>query len=136
MPLEKLYATYASLGPKTAPKEYSCMEVQNLEHRHKLLKENTIVCVDLYANWCEPCKGCAPQFAALAEQYNNPGRCMLIKEDVDLELTRDFQISGIPAFIFYINGRLYKENGVPVSVTGGDVNQVRRILEKIMGSLN
>lgn len=137
MPLDKQYASYASLAPKEAPKEYCCMEVQNLDHRHKLLTQNSIVCIDLYANWCEPCKACSPHFSALAEQYNRPGVCALVKEDVDLELTRDYQITGIPAFIFYKNGQLLREpNGEPVSVTGGNIKEVQSILDKLHNERN
>lgn len=135
MSREKQYASYKSLGPKDETKnQYVCTAVQNLEHRKKLLTENTIVCIDLWASWCAPCKIVAPQFAELAKQYNNPGRCLLVKEEVDLELTRDYQITGIPAFIFYRGGQLVRDqDGTPVCVVGGDINKVRRILDKLLG---
>jgi thioredoxin 1 len=138
MPREKQYASYKSLAPKDEKKDkYTCMEMQNLEHRRKMLNENSIVCIDLYANWCEPCKICSPHFVELAKQYNNPGRCLLAKEDVDLELTRDFQITGIPAFIFYRQGQLVRnQDGTPVAVVGGDIEKVRQILDKLLGQGN
>jgi thiol-disulfide isomerase/thioredoxin len=138
MPREKQYASYKNLAPKDERKDsYQCMTVQDLHHRKKLLTENSIVCLDLWADWCEPCKTVSPQFAELAKQYNNPGRCLLAKENVDLELTRDYQITGIPAFIFYRHGQLLRDqDGTPVSVVGGDINQVRRILDKLIGQNN
>tara|TARA_B110000908_G_C10088925_1_gene373066 strand:+ start:169 stop:585 length:417 start_codon:yes stop_codon:yes gene_type:complete len=138
MPREKQYASYKSLAPKDERKEqYPCTEVQNLEHRKKILTENSIVCLDLWADWCAPCKVVGPQFAELAKQYNSTGRCLLAKENVDLELTRDYQITGIPAFIFYRNGQLLRDqDGTPVTVIGGDINQVRRILDKLLDQGN
>ena len=135
MPREKQYASYKSLAPKEEKKnQYPCTEVQNLEHRKKILTENSIVCLDLWADWCNPCKVVGPQFAELAKQYNNPGRCLLAKENIDLELTRDYQITGIPAFIFYRQGQLLRDqDGTPVSVVGGDINKVRAILDKLLG---
>ena len=135
---EKHYASYKSLAPKQKEQqqeqEYICMEVQNLEHRKKLLQENGLVCIYLHADWCEPCKLIKPQHARLAQQYSLPGRCLLAKENVDLELTRDYQITGIPAFIFYRGGRLVKDqNNIPVSVVGGDLKQVQQILDNILG---
>ena len=134
MSREKQYASYKSLAPKDEQKDqYICMSVQDLHHRKKLLTENTIVCIDLWADWCAPCKVVSPQFAELAKQYNSPGRCLLVKEDVDLDLTRDFQVTGIPAFIFYRNGQLVKDqHDKIVSVIGGDINKVRQILDRLL----
>lgn len=131
----KLYASYSSLVPKKEPKpSYECMSLQSLEHRKKVISENPIVCIDLYGEWCEPCKVISPQFAQLAQQYNTPGRCMLVKENVDLELTRDYQITGIPAFIFYRKGELLRNHdGTPVHVVGGDITAVKEILDKLLG---
>jgi thiol-disulfide isomerase/thioredoxin len=137
MPHEKQYASYKSLAPKedNGPK-YTCMEMQDLQHRKKMLSENTLICIDLFADWCEPCKVIGPQFANLAQQYNIPGKCLLAKENVDLELTRDYQITGIPAFIFYHNGRLVREkDGNPVQVVGGDIGKVQQILDKFLPQL-
>jgi putative thioredoxin len=140
MPREKQYASYRSLAPKKdkTPK-YTCMEIQDLQHRKKMLSEHALVCIDLFADWCEPCKSVGPQFSKLAQQYNRPGVCLLAKENVDLELTRDFQITGIPAFIFYHKGRLVtedgKQGGVPVAVIGGDLGKVQQILDKFIPQL-
>jgi len=134
----KQYASYKSLAPsEKKSSSYTCMEMQDLQHRKKMLTNNSIVCIDLHADWCEPCKTVGPKFSELAKQYNNPGRCLLAKENVDLELTRDFQITGIPAFIFYRQGTLLKEDdGTPVAVIGGDLDRVRQILDKLLGQGN
>jgi len=137
MPHEKQYASYKSLAPKENNKpEYTCMEIQDLHHRKKMLSENDLVCIYISGTWCEPCKVIGPQFAKLSQQYNISGKCLLAKENVDLELTRDYQITGIPAFIFYHNGRLVKEkNGNPVHVVGGDIGKVQQILDKFLPQL-
>lgn len=131
----KLYASYSSLAPKKEPEpSYKCTEIQSLEHRKQVISENAIVCFDLYANWCEPCKILAPQYTNLAQQYSSPGRCLMVKENVDLELTRDYQITGIPAFIFYRKGQLLRnQDGSPVHVIGGDLKAVQEIMDKLLG---
>lgn len=137
MPLDKQYASYRSLAPKKKTASYVCMEMQDLKHRKKMLDEHSIVCIDLHADWCEPCKVVSPKFAELAKQYNIPGRCLLATENVDLKLTRDFQITGIPAFIFYRGGQLLKEqDGTPVAVIGGDIDRVKQILDKLLSQGN
>lgn len=131
----KLYASYGSLAPKIETKpSYECMSCTTPENRKKIIDENIITCIDLYADWCEPCKVVSPQFAKLAEQYNSPGRCILVKENVDLKLTLDYQLSGIPAFIFYRRGQLLRnQDGTPVHVVGGDIKAVKEILDKLLG---
>ena len=87
----------------------------------------------LYTNSCQPCKVVSPNFAELAQCYNNPGKCLLVKEDVDLGLKSDYKITGIPAFIFYINGKLLiHHDGSPVDVIGGDIKKVQNILDKLL----
>ena len=137
MPREKQYASYKSLAPKkNKVPTYTCMEIQDLQHRKNILSENALVCIDLFADWCEPCKTVGPQFAELAQQYNIPGKCLLTKENVDLELTRDCQITGIPAFIFYYKGKLVEEkDGTPLYVFGCDIPRVKQILDKFLPQL-
>lgn len=135
MSRKKLYASYSSLAPKKKPEpSYKCTEIQSLQHRKQVIAENAIVCFDLYATWCEPCKLIAPQYAKLAQQYSSPGRCLMVKENIDLELTRDYQITGIPAFIFYRKGKLLRnQDGTPVHVIGGELKAVKEIMDKLLG---
>lgn len=129
------YKSYKDLVEKKEENNdgFICMEVQDLQHRKKILTQNHIVCIDLWADWCGPCKHIAPQFARLAQKYNSAGKCMLVKENVDLDLKRDVEITGIPAFIFYRGGRLMKtEKGEPLMVLGGDMNKIEEILTNLL----
>lgn len=136
MPREKQYASYKSLAPKDESKDsYTCMVIQDQHHRKKLITENSIVCIDLYSDTCEPCKIVSPQFAELAKQYNSSGKCILVKENVELNLTKDCDINGVPAFIFYKGRQLVRNNdGTPVIVLGGDIQLIRKILDKLLES--
>lgn len=138
MPHDTIYKTFSTLAPeKPKTVEYNCMSVQDLNHRKKIITENMVVCIDLYGTWCGPCKEVKPKFAALAQQYNNPGKCLLVMEDVDLDLTRDCQIGGVPAFIFYRGGHLVRsQDGKPVMVTGGDIRKVQSILNNLLSQSN
>ena len=63
------YKTYRNLGnPQDQEPTRPCMEIQDLEHRKKILTENNVVCIDLWGEWCGPCKVVAPKFAKLAEK--------------------------------------------------------------------
>lgn len=130
-----VYAKYSSLEKKEnkVNEPPPCLEIQNLEHRRNLLKSNNVVCIDLYGHWCEPCKAIEPEFLRLAQEYNSSGRCLLAKENVDLELTRDININGVPAFIFYKMSQPVKgRDGKPVVVMGGDFKKIRHILDTLL----
>jgi thioredoxin 1 len=112
---------------------FAVMQPQSQEHRKKILTQNAVVVVYLWGSYCPPCRAIAPEYAKLAQEYNNAGKCMLIKEDVDLGLTKDYQATGIPAFIFYVGGQLLKNNdGQAVAIIGGDLKKVRGILDQIL----
>ena len=128
------YASYKDLAPKDNTPKYNCISIQDHHHRKNILAENHIVCIYLHADWCEPCKTVSPLFSSTAQQYNNIGHCFLLKENVELKLTRDIEITGIPAFIFYVKGQLLRnKDGSPVNVVGGDINKVKQILDNLIG---
>lgn len=136
MPHQKQYASYKSLSPNENKPTYTCIDIKGPQHRNNIISENSLVCIDLYADWCGPCKEFGPKFAELAQQYNIPGKCALVKENVNLELTGDYQITSIPAFIFYHKGELVKSHdGNPVHVVGGDIGKIRNILDKLIPQL-
>jgi thiol-disulfide isomerase/thioredoxin len=110
------------------------LEIQTREHRRKVLTENFITCIDLWAQWCTPCVMIKPAYKALAAEYNNPGSCMLVQENVDLGLSADdYTVSGIPCFLFYKRGVLVRdEKNEVVTVVGGDLKKVRFILDKLL----
>ena len=131
----KQYAKYNSLAPNEPPKNDIGLdiEINSLHHRKSLLEQHEVVCIYLWGNFCEPCKAIAPKFAELSKQYHNPGKCVLMKENVESEFTRDYQIRGVPAFIFYKNGNIVRhDDGKIVDVIGGDFNNIKSILNKLV----
>jgi thioredoxin-like negative regulator of GroEL len=140
----KTYARFDSLGPskKAQQKELednnvpSCVVISSMEQRKQILDSYPIVCIYLNAVWCAPCKVAGPIFNKLALQYSIPYKCLLVKEDVDLELTRDFKITGVPAFIFYANGIPVKKtrDGPNLIITGAEFSEVEEILQKLIGT--
>lgn len=128
------YSTFNTIdeNPESNSFSYTMMEVKNLQHRRNLIQQNPIVCVYVSASWCEPCKIVGPQVNNLAEMYR--GSCLIVKEDYDLQLTRDCQINAIPSFIFYKNRvLLHDDTGAPVVVIGGNLKEVTNILDKLTG---
>jgi len=89
---------------------------------------NTVpVIVDLWAEWCGPCKQLSPVLEKLVAEY--AGRLLLVKVDVDSnpQLTEAFQAQSIPAVAAVIGGR-------PVQLFVGALPeaQVRDVFEQVL----
>lgn len=85
------------------------------------------VIVDLWAEWCEPCKQLSPVLEKLISSY--AGRLVLVTVDVDTnpQLTQAFQAQSIPTVAALIGGR-------PVSLFAGALpeQQVRDVFEQVL----
>lgn len=69
-----------------------------------VLKADTAVLVDFWAEWCGPCKQIAPMLEVVAEEYQ--GKLQIVKMDVDANnaTPAKFGIRGIPTLILFKNG--------------------------------
>ncbi|TFC52386.1 tetratricopeptide repeat protein [Cryobacterium sp. TMT1-21] len=85
------------------------------------------VIVDLWAEWCEPCKQLSPVLERLVAEY--AGRFVLAKVDVDTnpQLTQAFQAQSIPTVAAVIGGQ-------PVALFNGALPeaQVREVFERVL----
>ncbi len=85
------------------------------------------VVVDLWAEWCEPCKQLSPVLERLAGEYG--GRFLLAKVDVDANprLGQVFQAQSIPMVVAVVKGQ-------PVPLFQGAVpeQQVRAYLDELL----
>lgn len=131
----KHYFKYESLAIKENKNLDDSLEIDitSFKHRKSLLEENQVVCIYLWGSFCNPCNELAPKYVELAKQYHNPGKCILMKENVQSEYTKDYQITVVPAFIFYKNGEIVRDyNGKILDVLGGDFSKVQLILNKLL----
>jgi len=124
------YKSYKSLGiDKNKPSPESMgnvFEISNKIERDSILQQNSIVIIDNYTTWCNPCNKITPYFAQLAQTYS--GKCFLAKEDVDKNILGKPNILGVPCFHFYINGTFIPD----MTVTGADIEKVRETIENII----
>jgi thioredoxin 1 len=68
------------------------------------IKNNKVVLVDFWANWCGPCRALAPTIQELAKEYN--GKALVGKLDVDANTAtaERFQVFSIPTMIIFKDG--------------------------------
>jgi putative thioredoxin len=85
------------------------------------------VVIDLWAEWCGPCKQLSPILEKLAGEYD--GRILLAKVDVDAnpQLSTAFQVQSIPSVFAVVKGQ-------PVPLFQGAIPepQVRQVLDQLL----
>ena len=71
----------------------------------EVLQSDKPVLVDFFADWCNPCRMMGPVVARIAEEYEGKvkvGKCNI---DQNMELARSYNVSSIPAFIIFKDGK-------------------------------
>jgi thioredoxin 1 len=96
-------------------------EVSDIKEYDQIVKENKIVFIDFYAEWCGPCKRISPYIDDLSELFDH---IKFIKIDVDKmeQLSNSFKIQAMPTFLILKNG---KEE---TRITGADKDKIKKML--------
>lgn len=78
------------------------VEVSSEQKLNELLKQTGMVTiVDLYANWCGPCRGMMPTLKKIATDYAGKVRVLKVNVDTVPSVKRTYSVRGIPRIIFY-----------------------------------
>lgn len=81
------------------------LDVSDAELAAHLAKTGGLVLVDVWADWCDPCKAMAPHFAKAAGML--AGEARLLKLDADRSTTSgQLGVYGIPALLLFRDVRL------------------------------
>ncbi len=66
---------------------------------NEVVKHEGLVVIDLYADWCGPCKMLAPVIHELEEEYTDVKFCKINVDD-ERELAMSFKVQSIPMVAF------------------------------------
>jgi thioredoxin 1 len=84
----------------------AAIEITDATFEADVLRSPTLTILDLWAEWCMPCKRIAPILDEIATQYD--GKIRVVKLDVDANpLTPGkFGVSSIPTLLVFKGGKL------------------------------
>jgi thioredoxin 1 len=70
----------------------------------EVLQSDKLVIVDFWAPWCGPCRMLSPIIDEIATEYADKVKVCKLNTDENIDLSAKFQITSIPALIFFKNG--------------------------------
>ena len=82
----------------------------SLAQYNEMLKSNTPVLVDFYAEWCAPCKKMEPYLKKMASEMPNKLKIIRINVDENTELCKELNVSALPVLKLYNNNKVVWEN--------------------------
>jgi len=83
--------------------------VTDADFETEVLKSETPVLVDFWAEWCGPCRQVAPILDEIAKE--NEGKIRLVKMNVDENpvTPSTYRVTGIPTLNVYVGGEVVKQ---------------------------
>ena len=82
------------------------IEVTDSNFEEQVLQSDKPVIVDLWAEWCGPCKMVGPIVDEIGEEYD--GKVVVAKVDIDSNphIPSKYRVRNIPTLLFFKDGEL------------------------------
>ena len=74
----------------------------------EVLKSNTPVLVDFWAEWCGPCRAVGPILEEISDEYGSKLKIVKLNTDEESAIAIKYGISSIPTMNVFVNGEIVK----------------------------
>ena len=88
--------------PETTGKTLASTEMSQTQFDN-LLNTDKLVLVDVYADWCAPCKRMAPSLEEIKNEMTNKVNVVRINADQNKTLVSNLKVNALPTLILYKN---------------------------------
>lgn len=85
------------------------IRINTKEQFEQVLKENEFVFVDVYADWCGPCKMIAPIVEQFDEETKGEVKVCKVNVDENTDIASQYGINSIPTLMLFKNGKLVEK---------------------------
>jgi thioredoxin 1 len=81
------------------------LELNKDNFQKEVLESDVPVLVDFWATWCAPCRHMGPVVDELAAEYQGKAKIAKLNTENNAELTGEYGIISIPAFLLFKDGK-------------------------------
>ena len=83
-----------------------------METLSDLINSSVLVLIDIYADWCAPCKAMAPVLKQLKEKQGDAIRIIKINIDKNPQFASQYAINSVPTLMIFKSGKqLWRQSG-------------------------
>ena len=84
-------------------------EITSMNFNDEVLKSDTPVLVDFWAEWCGPCRAIGPVVNEIANDYNGKVSVGKLNVDNENQLAMEYGVRSIPALLIFNNGTVVNQ---------------------------
>lgn len=95
--------------PETTSKNTSTTEMSSTQFK-ELLNTDKLVLVDVYADWCAPCKKMAPYLEEIKREMGATVTIVRINADQNRSLAGELKVTALPTLLLYRNKTIVWSN--------------------------
>lgn len=81
-------------------------EFTDANFQQEVLQNDKVTLIDLWAEWCGPCRMMSPVVEELASEYKDRAVIGKLNVDDNPEVPMEYNVRGIPTFLLFKNGEL------------------------------